>query len=252
MIGDACIDLADAGVLTGARKRADLGKLVGGVVLGTRRVFDWIDHNPDVLMVPAAYSHGAAALARVEGLVAINSVIEVALDGSANAEQIGSRVVSGPGGQPDYALGARLSPGGMSMIAISSTTGRTPISRIVGGLAPGVPVTVPRTLADRVVTEFGVARLAGATLDERADRLRAVAHPDLVHHPALTRSDPGWNGSFCAPVLIADATDPMSDVGQHEEIRGHEGGLGAWMSAKQLGQWWSSPVSVATSLASPG
>lgn len=179
MIGDACIDLVDAGVLTGARKSADAGKLVAGVVLGSRRIFDWVDRNPDVVMVPAAYSHGAAMLARVHRLVAINSVVEVALDGSANAEQIGDRIISGPGGQPDYALGAQLSPGGIGIVAISSTAGRTPRSRIVRELAAHVPTSIPRNLADRVVTEFGVARLAGATLGERAERLRAIAHPDV-------------------------------------------------------------------------
>lgn len=179
MIGDACVSLAEAGALTGARKSQDVGKLVGGVVLGTRRVFDWVDRNADVLMVPAAYSHRAPALAGVERLVAINSVIEVALDGASNAEQIGSRVVSGPGGQPDYALGAHLSPGGVGLVAISSTVGRKPTSRIVPRLGPDVPVTIPRWMADRVVTEFGVAHLAGATLDERAERLRAIAHPDF-------------------------------------------------------------------------
>lgn len=179
MIGDACIDLVEAGVVTGARKSADVGKLVAGVVLGSRRIFDWVDRNPDVVMVPAAYSHGAATLAGVHRLVAINSVIEVALDGSANAEQIGGRVVSGPGGQPDYAVGAGLSPGGVGIVAIPSTAGRTPRSRIVEHLAPGVPTSIPRNLADRVVTEFGVAHLAGATLTERAERLRAIAHPDF-------------------------------------------------------------------------
>ncbi|MEM7285839.1 MAG: acetyl-CoA hydrolase/transferase C-terminal domain-containing protein [Actinomycetota bacterium] len=179
MIGDACIGLVEAGVLTGARKSADVGKLVAGVVLGSRRIFDWVDRNPDVLMVPAAYSHGASTLASVHQLAAINSVIEVALDGSANAEQIGDRIISGPGGQPDYALGAQLSPGGVGIVAISSTAGRTPRSRIVDRLPASVPVSIPRNLADRVVTEYGVARLDGATLAERADRLRAIAHPDF-------------------------------------------------------------------------
>ena len=179
MIGDACIDLVEAGVLTGARKSADTGTLVAGVVLGSRRIFDWVDGNPDVLMVPAAYSHGAATLATVHQLAAINSVIEVALDGSANAEQIGNRIISGPGGQPDYALGAQLSPGGVGIVAISSTAGRTPRSRIVSELAADVPTSIPRNLADRVITEFGVAHLDGATLAERAERLRAIAHPDF-------------------------------------------------------------------------
>jgi 4-hydroxybutyrate CoA-transferase len=131
------------------------------------------------MTVPASYSHGPANLARIDRFVAINSTVEIALDGSVGAEVAGGRVISGPGGQPDFALGASLSRGGVSIIGFPSTASRGRSSRIVASLDPGAPVTVPRYLADRVVTEHGVARLKGLGLAERAEALRAIAHPDF-------------------------------------------------------------------------
>ena len=122
---------------------------------------------------------GAATLARIDDFVAINSTVEVALDGSVGAEVAGGRVISGPGGQPDFALGASLSRGGVSIIGFPATASRGRTSRIVARLDPAAPVTVARYLADRIVTEFGVARLKGLNLAERADALRAIAHPDF-------------------------------------------------------------------------
>lgn len=188
MIGDACVDLVEAGALTGSAKSFDQGKVVGGVVIGSRRCFDWVDGNPDVLIVPSAYSHGLETLLKLKRFTAINSVVEVALDGSANATHIatshtatgsGLRVVSGPGGQPDFATAAASAPDGRSIMAITSTAAKGQLSRIVSTLSPLVPVTTPHWLADRVVTEFGVAHLDGASETERAERLRAIAHPNF-------------------------------------------------------------------------
>lgn len=179
MIGEPCIDLVESGAATGARKSIDAGLHVGGEVLGTRRLFDWVHRNERVITVPSAYSHGAATLARIDDFVAINSTVEVALDGSVGAEVAGGRVISGPGGQPDFALGAGLSRGGVSIIGFPATASRGRTSRIVARLDPAAPVTVARYLADRIVTEFGVARLKGLNLAERAEALRAIAHPDF-------------------------------------------------------------------------
>ena len=180
MLGDSCIDLVESGAATGARKSIDPGMHVGGEVLGTRRLFDWVHRNERVMTVPAAYSHGPANLARIDNFVAINSTVEMALDGSVGAEMAGGRVISGPGGQPDFALGANLSRGGVSIIGFPSTASRGRTSRIVAQLDPGAPVTVPRYLTDRVVTEYGVARLRGLGLAQRAEALRAIAHPDFL------------------------------------------------------------------------
>lgn len=179
MLGDPCIDLVESGAATGARKSIDAGLHVGGEVLGTRRLFDWVHRNESVMTVPARYSHGPANLARIDNFVAINSTVEIALDGSVGAEVAGGRVISGPGGQPDFALGAGLSRGGVSIIGFPATASKGRTSRIVASLDPAAPVTVPRYLADRVVTEFGVARLKGLDLAQRAEALRAIAHPDF-------------------------------------------------------------------------
>lgn len=184
LIGDAAMRLIDAGVMDGSAKAFDRSLHVASAVLGTERVVEWVRGRDDVVIVASNYSHGVPILSRHQRFVAINSAIEVALDGSVNAEQIGDRVVSGPGGQPDFAAAAALSVEGRSFVALPSCTGhgdpqlgRETISRIVPRLGANVPVTVPRYLADRVVTEHGVARLRGADGSERADRLRRVADP---------------------------------------------------------------------------
>lgn len=178
MVGDTVVDLVEAGVLTGRRKSLDPGLLVVAGVIGTRRSFDWVHRNPQVCMVSSAYSHGVPVLARQARFTAINSALEVALDGSVNAEVVAGRVVSGPGGQPDFALGANLAPDGVGIVALPSTAARGTTSRIVRHLGEGTPTTVARYLADRVVTEHGVARLRGRTYEERAAALVAIAHPD--------------------------------------------------------------------------
>ena len=135
--------------------------------------------NEAVQTVPSAYSHGAVSLSRVENFVAINSALEIAADGSVNAEMAGGRVLSGPGGQPDFALGASISPSGRSIVALPSTAARGTASRIVRHFPLGTNATIPRYLVDTVVTEFGVAHLRGLPLEERPAALAAIAHPDF-------------------------------------------------------------------------
>lgn len=179
MIGDACIALVESGALTGARKRFGPGLLVAGEVIGTRRLYDWVHRNPLVQMAPPQVSHGAAALADCPDFVAINSAVEVALDGTVNAESVGGELVSGPGGQPDFAIAASLAAGHRNLLALPSTAAGGRASRIVRRLAPEATATLPRFLADRVVTEYGVARLRGLPLRARAAALARIAHPDF-------------------------------------------------------------------------
>jgi acyl-CoA hydrolase len=179
MVGDTVIDLVEAGVLTGARKNVDRGKMIVAAVLGTRRSFDWAHRNDAIYTVPSTYSHGATALGRVNRFVGINSALSMASDGSANAETAGSRVLSGPGGQPDFALGASISQSGLSIIAMPSTGAGGTRSRIVPHLPLGTTTTIPRYLIDTVVTEFGIARLRGLPLEQRPAALARIAHPDF-------------------------------------------------------------------------
>ena len=158
--------LIDGGVIIGTAVAAELA--------GDRALFGWADRNPSLHLVAAARSHGAAALAAHERFVAINSVIEVALDGSANAEHLSGRRVSGPGGLPDYVTAALRSPAGRSLVALPSTA--RDVSRIVARLAGGT-TTLPAWSADTVVTEHGVAELRHRSLRDRGDALIAVADP---------------------------------------------------------------------------
>ncbi|PZC42223.1 MAG: acetyl-CoA hydrolase [Chloroflexi bacterium] len=179
LISDGLIDLLESGALTNAAKSQDAGVMIAAVCGGTRRLFDWLHRNPEVRLAPARYSHGVDVVARSHRLVTINSAISVGLDGSLNAETINGRLLSGPGGQPDYAEAAMAAPGGTGIVAMPSTAAGGKASRIVRRLGAEEAVTIPRVLADRVVTEYGAAELRGRSLDERAAALRAIAHPDF-------------------------------------------------------------------------
>jgi acyl-CoA hydrolase len=175
LIGEAAMGLIDSGAMDGSAKAVDQGLHVASAVVGGQAAVDWIRERDDVAIVASNYSHGIDSLARQDRFVAINSAVEVALDGSVNAEQVGPRVISGPGGQPDFAAGAALSPGGIAIVALPSTARGATTSRIVCRLESSVPATVPRYLADRVVTEHGVARLRGVTLAERREQLLRIS-----------------------------------------------------------------------------
>jgi len=177
MVGDPIIDLVESGAVNGASNRRDPGLMVAAGGLGSRRLFEWMHRNERLLIAPAAYSHHPMVLGSHERFTSINSAIEVALDGSTNSEWVKGRMVSGPGGQPDFAMGANYSKDGRSLIALPSTTAKGKISRIVRQLDAGMPSTLPRYLADRVITEHGVARLKSRPLEERAELLREIADP---------------------------------------------------------------------------
>ena len=178
LISDGVIGMVESGALTGSQKTTAPELIITTEAAGSAEFFHWLDRNPAVCMAPAGYTHSLQILAQQHNFVGINSAVQVALDGTINAESLGSRQISGPGGQPDFAAGAMLN-GGISVVAMPSTAARGKVSRIVKQIDPGAVVTTPRTLADRIITEFGQAELAGRTLADRAQALRNVAHPDF-------------------------------------------------------------------------
>ncbi len=178
LISDGVMGLVEAGALTGSQKATAPGLIITTEAAGSAEFFRWLDRNPAICLAPAGYTHSLQVLARQTTFVGINSAVQVALDGTINAESVGGRQISGPGGQPDFAAGAMLN-GGISVVAMPSTAARGAVSRIVPTLDPEAVVTTPRTLADRIITEYGQAELAGRSLDSRADALRAIAHPDF-------------------------------------------------------------------------
>ncbi len=177
MITDAVVELARAGVMTGAAKNIDSGRLVTGIAIGSDRLYGELAELPNVDFRGADYTHDVRVIAQLDNFVSINSVIEIDLMGQVNAEMVGGTQVSGPGGSVDFMRGAALSKGGRSILALNATAARGTLSRIVPRLAEGTAATALRTDVDYVVTEFGVARLKNRTLADRAAALIEVAAP---------------------------------------------------------------------------
>ena len=187
MLGDGLVDLAQAGVLTNARKEIDRGVSINGALIGTRRLYDYAHLNPTVRMARTDYTHDSGVLAQLSKLVTINSAMEVDLTGQVNAEQSGETYLGGTGGQLDFVRAGVRSPGGHSIIALPATAKGGTISKIVPALSG--PVTTARSEVDIIVTEFGAAQLRGQSLAERARRLVAIAHPDFREDLARAAHD---------------------------------------------------------------
>ncbi|MCC7433473.1 MAG: acetyl-CoA hydrolase/transferase family protein [Methanoregulaceae archaeon] len=184
MFSDGVIELVEKGIINGSKKRVHPGKLVASFVLGSRRLFDFVDDNPQVAMLDVAYINDAAVIRRNPKVVAINSAIEVDITGQVCADSIGTKMYSGVGGQMDFIRGASLSEGGKPMIALPSVTSRGE-SRIVPEIKPGGGVVTTRANVHYIITEYGVAYLYGKNLRQRARALINIAHPD--HRETLER-----------------------------------------------------------------
>lgn len=177
MVSDGVRLLAEKGVVTGRYKVTDPGQIVATFAMGSQALYDFMDDNPAVSMRQVDYTNSTAIIRRNPQMVSVNSAIEVDLTGQVVAESIGSRIVSGVGGQMDFVRGASLASGGKSIIALPSRTGSGE-ARIAATLRPGAGVTTTRNHVQYVVTEYGVAELHGRTLEERARALIGIAHPE--------------------------------------------------------------------------
>ncbi len=183
VFGDRMAELIAGGVFTDARKTVDRGQAVANVVVGSRRAFDMLDRNDAIRLRPAAHTHAHSVLARQERMTAINAAIEVDLSGQINAETADGAPVGGAGGMCDFIRGARASQGGRAIVALRATDRTGKVSRIVPRVAA---VTVARTDADTIVTEYGIAELAHRSDAERARALIGIAAPQ--HREMLERS----------------------------------------------------------------
>ena len=168
LFSDGVIDLVDAGVLTNARKTLHPGKIVSGFILGTHRLYDWVDDNPLIEFHPTEYVNDPFVIAQNERMVAINSALEVDLTGQVCADSIGAKLYSGVGGQLDFIYGASRAVDGVPIIALPSTAKGGTVSRIAVMLQPGAGVVTTRNHVRYIVTEYGVADLYGKTIRQRA------------------------------------------------------------------------------------
>lgn len=179
MISDGTIPLIESGVINGKHKQTFKGKITSAFFMGTKRFYDFIDHNPAIQMMPVDYTNDPDIIAQNDNVIAVNSCIQVDLMGQVCSEAVGERQISGIGGQLDFVRGANRSKGGKAIIAVASTTKDGKISKIVPFLDHGAPVTTDRCDVNYIVTEYGVAELKGKTLRERARLLINIAHPDF-------------------------------------------------------------------------
>ena len=177
MFSDGALQLIQDGVIDNSCKVIDTGKVVASFLLGSQKLYNFVDRNPAVLMKEIAYTNDPWNIARNPGMVSINSAIEIDLTGQVCADSIGTRIYSGTGGQLDFVRGAKLSKGGKAIIALASRTTKG-LPKIVPTLKPGAGVVTPRADIQWVVTEFGAVNLYGKSLQERAKLLIGIAHPE--------------------------------------------------------------------------
>ena len=177
MVSDGIIELIECGAVTGARKTLDRGKVVASFCLGTQKLYDYINNNPNFAFHPTEYVNDPFVIRQQHKMVAVNTALEVDLTGQVCADSIGSKFFSGVGGQVDFNRGAAKSRGGKAIIALPSTAKEGTISRITTRLSPGAGVVTTRAGVHYVVTEYGVAYLHGKSIQERVLALISIAHP---------------------------------------------------------------------------
>lgn len=187
MFTDGMVDLYQAGVITGKCKTLMPGKMVATFALGTQKLYDFIDDNPAVSIMRGTWVNDPYVIGQNHQMVSINTTLEIDLTGQCCSESIGHSQFSGTGGQADTAIGAQISKGGKSIIALYSTASirvpgqeeRKTISKIVPRLSHGAVVSLSRNDVDFVVTEYGVAALKGTSIRDRVKALIEIAHPDF-------------------------------------------------------------------------
>ena len=192
MFAEGVLRLIEKGVINGACKTIDRGKVVASFLLGSQKVYDFIDHNPDVLMKEIRYTNDPWIISQIDNMISINSAVEVDLTGQVCADSIGTRIFSGTGGQLDFIRGAKMSKGGKAIIALASRTNKGR-PKIVPLLQPGAGVVTPRADVQWVVTDYGAVNLYGKSLQERAKLLITIAHPDdweMLERAAFERFGP--------------------------------------------------------------
>ena len=178
MLSDSVLDLVESGAISGSRKTLLPGKIVTSFVMGTRRLYDWVDNNPAVEMRPSDFTNDPFVIAQHDDMISINSALAVDLTGQVAADTVAGRFFSGIGGQVDFIRGAARSRRGKPIIALPSTAKNGSISRIQATLEEGAGVVTSRGDVHYVVTEYGVADLWGKTVRQRALALIEIAHPD--------------------------------------------------------------------------
>ncbi|RPI27908.1 MAG: 4-hydroxybutyrate CoA-transferase, partial [Actinomycetota bacterium] len=195
MFSEGVVDLYNEGVVTNRRKNLHRDKMTATFLMGTRRLYDFVDDNPMVNMFPVSYTNDPYVIGQLDNVVSINSALQVDLMGQVVADTMGPMQFTGIGGQVDFVRGAARSKGGKAIIALPSTAKKGEVSRIVATVTEGAAVTTMRADVDYVVTEHGVAHLKGRGLRDRAAMLVEIADPkfrDQIRDDVKRLHCEGW------------------------------------------------------------
>ena len=179
MFTDSMVELIACGAVNNSKKQIHRGKTVTTFAFGSKRIYDYIDDNPAIEILPVNYVNDPAVICKNDNMISINAAVEVDLWGQVCAESIGTKHLSGTGGQVDFVRGACQSRGGKSFIAFTSTAKGGTISKIQPILTPGALCTTSKNDVDYIVTEYGIAQLRGLSLSKRVKNLISIAHPDF-------------------------------------------------------------------------
>ena len=177
MFTSSMVDLIECGAVNNSRKQIHRGKSVTTFAFGSKAINDYIDDNPAMEILPVNYVNDPAVICQHPNFISINAALEVDFYGQVCAEGLGTKHISGTGGQADFVRGAIQSEGGKSFIAFSSTAAHGTVSRITPTLTPGSPVSTSKNDVDMIVTEYGIAKLRGRSLSQRTKALIAIADP---------------------------------------------------------------------------
>ena len=178
MFTDSMVELLECGAVNNSKKQIHRNKSVTTFAFGSKRIYDFVDDNPSIEILPVDYVNNPEVICKNDNMISINAAIEVDFYGQVCAESVGTKHMSGSGGQIDFVRGACQSKGGKSFIAFASTTKGT-ISKICSTLTPGAVCTTSKNDVDYIVTEYGIAHLRGESLASRARQLISIAHPDF-------------------------------------------------------------------------
>lgn len=179
MFTDSMVELLECGAVNNSKKQIHRNKSVTTFAFGSKRIYDFVDDNPSIEILPVEYVNSPEVICKNDNMISINAAIEVDFYGQVCAESVGTKHMSGSGGQIDFVRGACQSKGGKSFIAFTSTAKGGTVSKIKPILTPGAVCTTSKNDVDYIVTEFGIAHLRGRSLGERTRQLIAIAHPDF-------------------------------------------------------------------------
>ncbi|NVK01485.1 MAG: GNAT family N-acetyltransferase [Oceanospirillaceae bacterium] len=214
MFSDGMMELMKRGVINNRLKSVHPGKVVSSFCMGTRELYDFIDHNPHISFHPSSYVNRPSVIANNANVISINSALEIDLSGQIAADSIGFDFYSGIGGQMDFVTGARMSEGGKSIIAFPSTAKGGEVSRIKSVLTQGAGVVTSRGHVDYVVTEYGIAALDGKTVRERALELIRIAHPKFRQQLLEEVRQHFW-----VPDYVEQSPTEVPELGELQQVK---------------------------------